>query len=98
MHNISLTVEGYLSQYLEIAPKTIKKIIPGQSKVFIVTITSPTYMKQGSYPLDFTITGRLEGKKTMVQSDNTTVTILTNIIYSFPLIYFNFYPPMGLIC
>lgn len=77
MYDISLAVEGYLSQYLEISPEIINKVYPGQSKEFTITITSPTYMEQDTRLLEFTITARLEGKSTITQSDNTTITILT---------------------
>jgi len=73
LYNVSLSVEGYLSQYLKISPILISKINSGQSKEFTITITSPTYMKRGTYPLEFTITGNVVGVKISKLPDNTTI-------------------------
>lgn len=73
LYDVDIKVEGYLAQYLLISPSKIQQILPGQTKEFTVTIDSATYMKQGTYPLEFTITGRLEGVKITKLPNNVTI-------------------------
>jgi len=77
LYNVSLTVEGYLSQYLRVTPLLISKIESNKSKEFTITITSPSYMKEGTYPLTFNITSRLIGVKVQELPNNVTITSYT---------------------
>ncbi|MFH2028358.1 MAG: NEW3 domain-containing protein, partial [Nanoarchaeota archaeon] len=74
MYDVMIDVEGYLSQYLSISPIRITRILPGQTKEFIVTVTSPSYMNKGNYPLEFTITADLRGQKITMLPGGSTVT------------------------
>lgn len=77
LRNVELAVEGYLSQYLRISPAKISEIRPNETSEFIVTISSPTYMKRGTYPLEFTITGDMVGEHTEKRRDGTVITYRT---------------------
>jgi len=62
LYNVTIEVEGYLAQYLDMQPLLIDVIEPDQTKSFTIRVSSPTYMEQGTYSLDFTFTGLLLGK------------------------------------
>ncbi|MBI2085608.1 MAG: hypothetical protein HYT71_03795, partial [Candidatus Aenigmarchaeota archaeon] len=59
MKNVTLAVQGFLAQYIQIAPDKITEINYNGTGEFEVTITAPTYLTKGNHPLNFTITGRL---------------------------------------
>ena len=61
MHNVTLSVTGYMSQYLSILPDKYDLIDINSSELFNITIISPAYMQQGEYTLKFNITSKLIG-------------------------------------
>ena len=69
LNNVSIKIEGYLSQYMSISPSIISKINYGETKQFNVTITSPEYMEKGIHQLTIIITAKIIG--TGVEKDLT---------------------------
>jgi len=77
LYNVSMSVTGYLSQYLQVSPEIIDEILYNETKEFNVTITSPVYMKKGTYQLNITISGKIVGHLLeMNLTDNRFVTLI----------------------
>lgn len=71
--NVSLSVTGYLSQYIRIEPSTIEKIEKNETKPFTIFIEAPKYFTKGEHKLNFTINGVSEGKEI---TENRLVTLI----------------------
>jgi len=80
MYNVTVSIDGYLSQYMSIEPSVIDVIDYNEIKEFIVTIISPEYMEKGMHDLDVTIKGKLIGKG--VKKDLTETRDVTLIIHT----------------
>ena len=77
LFNVSMSVTGYLSQYLQINPEIFDEIPYNETKQFNVTIISPTYMKKGTYQLNISITGDIIGHLLEMNfTDNRFVTLV----------------------
>lgn len=77
LYNVSMSVTGYLSQYLQVSPEMFDEILYNETKEFNVTIISPTYMKKGTYQLNISITGEIIGHLLeMNLTDNRFVTLV----------------------
>lgn len=59
MKNVTLSVKGFLSQYISITPEKIASIDYNSTGLFKVAVTAPSYLTKGKHPLNFTISGRL---------------------------------------
>ena len=59
---VKLELKKYLSQYFDHVPFELNDVRYGQSKNFVMTITSPGYFTHGTYPLLFEISGLATGK------------------------------------
>ncbi len=64
LRNISIKIEGYLSQYIETSPENIGSITFNETKNFDARITSPEYMEKGSHDLKIIIVGNIISKET----------------------------------
>jgi len=62
LKNLSLTLEGFPQQYIEISPEIIKEIKPKQSANFTVKITIPSYKGYEEFALKATIKGLIESE------------------------------------
>jgi tetratricopeptide (TPR) repeat protein len=74
--NVSVTIKGFLAQYLSVTPPVITTIPIGKTVAFSIWIEAPTYFTKGAYNLNFTITGIIN--ETQI-TGNTTVRKLTNV-------------------
>ena len=80
LENVSIRIEGFLSQYLSISPTIIDKIAFNELKQFNVTITSPEYMEKGSNDLTIIIAGKIVGntvRKDFTETRNVKLAIHT---------------------
>ena len=59
LKDVTIDVEGFLKQYINIEPKTISEIGYKEKNQFIVSIEVPTYFNFGTYQLETTISGNL---------------------------------------
>lgn len=59
--DVTMLVEGYLSDYMSITPEAIEEIKYDSSASFIVTIGSAQYMEKGVHQLDMVIKGQIVG-------------------------------------
>ena len=78
LEDVTMKIEGFFSQYLEFSPVEIESIPFGESAEFLVTVTSPDYMKAGTHWLSITITGKIIGNgvnKDLVESRTVTLVI-----------------------
>ena len=71
LKDLTLEVEGFLSQYLTITPKIIPSLGYKKSKIFTVTVAAPAYKGYEEHTLKATVTGTLV-KTTKTQ--NVTIT------------------------
>jgi len=71
--NVSLSVTGYLSQYIRIERSVIEKIEKNETKSFTVFIEAPKYFTKGEHTLNFTINGASRGKEI---TENRLVTLI----------------------
>jgi hypothetical protein len=76
LENISVTVSGFLGQYLRVDPASKRRIPIGDYTEFKVWIEAPKYFTKGKYDLNFTITGTLKRER---QSGNQTIISVTNM-------------------
>ena len=79
LEDITLIIQGSLSQYLTFSPQKISRIPYGETGEFIVIISSPTYLKAGTYDLNMVIAGKIRGKK--VDKDLIETRKLTLIVH-----------------
>ncbi|MFC1754904.1 NEW3 domain-containing protein [Thermoproteota archaeon] len=56
---LTIDVDGFMSQYVDIEPSRIDRINYGETKTFTVTIKAPSYIDIGDYPLNFTVKGKV---------------------------------------
>jgi len=80
LYNVSIKIEGYLSQYMSISPTMIDEIEYNETKQFDVTIISPEYMEKGTHELTIIITGKIIGagvKKDLSETRSVTLVIHT---------------------
>lgn len=63
LENVVLTVDGYLSQYLQITPEMIEKIEYDETYDFTIQVTSPEYMEKGTHKLRIVIKGDILGDR-----------------------------------
>lgn len=80
LYNVSISIGGYLSQYMTITPSLFDVIGYNETKDFNVTIISPEYMEQGSHELTITITGKIIGvgvRKDLKETRDVTLIIHT---------------------
>jgi hypothetical protein len=61
LENVSIKIEGLLSQYMSFSPTMIDKIAFDETKQFNVTIMSPEYMEKGTHELSIIVTGKIVG-------------------------------------
>jgi hypothetical protein len=61
LYNVSIKIEGLLSQYMSFSPSMIDKITFDEAKQFNVTIKSPEYMEKGEHELSIIVTGKIVG-------------------------------------
>jgi uncharacterized repeat protein (TIGR01451 family) len=75
LENITIAIEGYLEGYLEVTPlprgetgtatvtlaeaKETTPIAYNEAQIFEVTITAPSYLEKGIYPLNITLQGKI---------------------------------------
>ncbi|MBN4049206.1 hypothetical protein JYT91_01170 [archaeon AH-315-M20] len=59
LENLTIQVEGFLSQYLTTTPDVITALIYKQSRAFTVTVSAPTYKGYEEHILNATVTGML---------------------------------------
>jgi uncharacterized membrane protein len=59
LENVSIKIEGLLSQYMTFSPSVIDKIKFKEQKQFNVTIKSPEYMEKGEHKLTIIVTGKI---------------------------------------
>lgn len=59
MHNLTLYLEGFPKQYVEISPLLIDSIEPGSSGIFTVILTAPLYKSYEEHTLTAVISGIL---------------------------------------
>jgi len=77
LEDVTLKIEGYLEQYIEYTPDMITGIETNRSKSFQITITSPSYMDYGEYPLTFTITGKIvSGEMSRAMVEKRIITLI----------------------
>jgi len=75
---VSLKVEGFLSQYIDIFPIIIDIVQFGETREFTVTITSPEYLEEGTHELTMIITGKIIGQninKNLIEKRKVTLII-----------------------
>lgn len=78
LYNVSIKLEGYLSQYITFSPSMINEIAYNETKQFNVTIISPEYMEQGTHELSITIVGKIIGpgvEKDLTETRSVTLDI-----------------------
>lgn len=71
LEDLTLQVEGFLSQYVTIEPKIITNLGYQQSRTFTVTVAAPAYKGFEEHTLKATVTGMLVKTENI---DNITVT------------------------
>lgn len=76
LENVCVNVTGFLSQYLRIDPHCVAEISVNESSLFVIWIEAPKYFTQGTYYLNFTITGIVNETKTI---NNVTIRRVTNM-------------------
>ncbi|HIK02497.1 TPA: hypothetical protein H1012_01485, partial [archaeon] len=76
MHNVSVEVEGLLSQYLRVEPNFIKQIPKDGSYPTEVIITAPAYFSEGKHTLTFTIKSTVIKGVVRTKSTETTQVVL----------------------
>ncbi len=59
LYNLTLDIEGFLSQYLAISPQIIPELYSKQTKSFKVTVAAPAYKSYEEHTLKATVTGLL---------------------------------------
>lgn len=80
LKNVTLKVEGYLSQYIGIDPPIIDLIGYNRTKQFTITVLSPEYMEKGTHDIDIIIVGKIVGEdfeKNLVESRELSLKIHT---------------------
>lgn len=65
LKDLRISIEGYLSEYMQTQPSLIKEISYSESAKFFVTVTSPEYMEKGKHDLNIVIKGQIEGAGTI---------------------------------
>jgi len=73
--NVTLSVSGFLAQYIRITPIVIESIGYNKSGFFNITITAPSYLTKGFHDLNFTIRGSLTGALTMIVTERRAATL-----------------------
>ena len=73
LENVSVSISGFLAQYLRVEPSLVDKIPVNKSFNFTIWIEAPKYFTQGEHKLNFTITGTV--KKTRRVGNVTTISI-----------------------
>jgi len=91
LSNVSVSVDGFLSQYLRIEPASIDFIGINNSYDFTIFIESPAYFTRGSHDLSLNITGlvtetrdlgaNVTSRKTIQMKESRLVTL---VIYEVP--------------
>ena len=59
LKDISLVLEGFLAQQVQVSPSLISSIASLESREFFLTINVPSYFQEAEYPLTVKITGNL---------------------------------------
>lgn len=57
LDNVTITVSGYLNQYLKLEPQFIERIPAGQARTVKILIEAPKYFTEGTFTLNFDIAG-----------------------------------------
>ncbi len=76
LEHVCVNVTGFLSQYLRIDPHCVAEIPVNESSLFTIWVEAPSYFTQGTYYLNFTITGIVNETKTI---NNVTIRRVTNM-------------------
>jgi len=58
LRDLSFSVSGKISKYIEISPKTLSDLGPEQKATIILTIISPTYIELGKQELTILLSGK----------------------------------------
>ncbi len=61
LHDVRISIDGYLAKYLHWEPEQITTLSFGETKQFMVTVAAPTYKEREEHNLTITATGMLEG-------------------------------------
>jgi hypothetical protein len=77
INDVTITIDGFISQYVTISPDILSGILPGENKTFNLIINAPTYLDQDEYVLKSKITGSIVyGNLTKTLTDKRTFTLL----------------------
>ncbi|HLD78342.1 MAG TPA: hypothetical protein VJB16_04915, partial [archaeon] len=57
LRNVTVTLSGFLAQYLSVQPRSVDALRPNESYDFTVSIGAPEYFTEGDHNLTFLITG-----------------------------------------
>ena len=74
LKDLSFSVSGKISKYIDIAPKTLSELGVGQKAIIVLTITSPTYIELGKQELTITMKGK-KGASDYTDSKKITLEI-----------------------
>ena len=59
LNDVTVNVDGFISQYVTISPSSTSGLLPGQSQTFNIIINAPAYLDQDEYQLTSKITGSI---------------------------------------
>ncbi len=85
LENVSVSLSGFLSQYLKVSPSRADKIAANNSFNFTIWIEAPKYFTKGKYDLNFTISGlvnkaRKSGNNTILSTTYMKESRLVNLV------------------
>jgi len=73
LENVSVSISGFLAQYLRVEPSRVERIGINKSFNFTIWIEAPKYFTKGEYKLNFTITGIVN--KTRIIGNVTRISV-----------------------